>query len=565
MDAGARARWAAIALGATLAAGTVGLYLPSAGNGFVYDDRLLILKAEPPRSLGDLADLATRQYYRGLVYYRPFTSASFLAQRLWTGDDPRPFHVANALLAGGVALAVFAFLSRRRFALGAGPAALATALFVAHPVFSSCVHPISGRDTLLAIGLTVLALHGLLGASRLSRGAGLLAFAVGLGCKESVVAVPVILAVADLAGLGGSPPRGRAAWIRRYAPVAAILLGYLAVRAVLFQGGELHPGRPLDVPLTWIYLIQTTLVPFRSLLYEPPVGAWLSPPRLLVAAAVLVAAATAARRAWPSLKGPVLFWCGWIVASQIPTANLVWQETRFDERYAAVGSLGLVVGLATIAAVAVRRGKRLAAVAGVVAVAVLSAVSYGRGSAFEEIAFYRQWIEIKSGESKPHYNLAIALSDRGRFDEALVEYRKALAIAPDDSQIHNNLGQTLAKAGDPTGALAAFRDAVRLDPTNAQAQNNLGSALALTGDLQGAVTRFREAVRLDPRYVNALFDLGYALMVLGDDAEAEVHLREALRLDPEYAKAREALATLTRRRPGPGDADNGGETVIDDR
>src|SRR6185436_9082896 len=174
-------------LGFALFAGVVALYLPSTRNDFLYDDRLLILKQAPLRSAGDVAKLFTERYYTGLPNYRPVTAGSFAVQKTLHGDVPFPFHLFNVLAAGLVAVVVHRLLRSPAFGLRPATAIVATALFLAHPVISSCVDPVSGRDTLLAIGLVAGSVLAFLRRTPARIAAGLVLVAVGLLTKEAAI------------------------------------------------------------------------------------------------------------------------------------------------------------------------------------------------------------------------------------------------------------------------------------------------------------------------------------------------------------------------------------------
>src|SRR5690606_22032102 len=217
------------------------------------------------------------------------------------GDRPAPFHVANAVLAGAAAAAAYALLRAPAFGLPPLLAALAAAVFAAHPAAASVVYPIaSGRETLLpavAILAAVAAwLHG-------RRGLAHAALAVALLAKEQAVVVPLLFVLADACRLAPDAPplRARAArdWLTRHALAGALLAFYFAVRTALFAGGEWRlalrddPAGPL---LSLLYALQTGVAPFAALVYEPEVATWLSPARLALAAAALAALAWGAHR-----------------------------------------------------------------------------------------------------------------------------------------------------------------------------------------------------------------------------------------------------------------------------
>jgi tetratricopeptide (TPR) repeat protein len=520
-------------LGLALFAATVALYYPSTRNGFLYDDRLLVLRQEPVRSVSDAADLLGERYYEGLPYYRPLTAATFAVQKTIHGETPFPFHLFNVLAAAVVAILVFALLRAPAFGLGDDVALVATAAYLAHPVVSSCVDPVSGRDTMLAIGFVVAAMVALLERSPARTAIGVALLALGLLTKEAAVVGPGLVLLADALKLTRPPVESLRGFLYRAAPLAAIVLGYAAIRASLFSG-ELHLGSPALVPLSYVYLLQVVFVPFAALLYEPAPAVWMSALRLAVVAGALAALALAAKPVWRAVRSRIAFWTGWALLGLLPAANLVRQETLFDERYVALAALGIVGAVATVLAARFSRSpNRRGVLAGAwCAVLALAVVSHGRAAYFEEIAFYRQWSKVRPGSVTPHFNLGNALSRRGDLEGAIAAYRAGIAVEPRAERVHYSLALALARTSRLDLAEQEFREAIRLDPKHAEAHDGLGSVLAVGGDLASAVEAFRASIAVSAENPNALRNLGFALVRLGRNAEAIPPLREAIRLEP---------------------------------
>jgi tetratricopeptide (TPR) repeat protein len=146
------------------------------------------------------------------------------------------------------------------------------------------------------------------------------------------------------------------------------------------------------------------------------------------------------------------------------------------------------------------------------------------------MAEYRQAIRIKKDYPEAHYNLGIALKEKGQLDEAMAEYRQAIRIKKDYSEPHNNLGIALKAKGRLDQAIAEYREAIRLKKDNAGAHTNLGVALYAKGQSNEAVTEWREAIRINKDQAEAHTNLGAALAQKGQLDEAIAEFREAIRL-----------------------------------
>ena len=163
----------------------------SFNNGFVYDDHEVIQTLSPLHSMRDVAAIFTQPHYLNYLYYRPITRLTFAWQRTIWGDNPRPYHVFNAILAGLVGIAAYLLLRQNRLGLnnavgsalrttnddanaktvrGADPtpianrrsgvlaAMLAALWFALHPATSECVYPAaSGRESLMPMLFILLA------------------------------------------------------------------------------------------------------------------------------------------------------------------------------------------------------------------------------------------------------------------------------------------------------------------------------------------------------------------------------------------------------------------------
>jgi Flp pilus assembly protein TadD len=530
------------------------VYLPSLANGFLYDDHEVIGAQPRPTGVADLAPLFAEPHFRGLPYYRPVVRASLLAQKGLHGDIPALFHLGNALLAGAAAAAAFALLRAPGFALAPAPAAIAAALFAIHPVASSVVHPIaSGRETLLPAVLVLVSLAAWL---RDRRGAALASFAAALFAKEQAAVVPLLFALADLCRISPSAPPPQLAalrsWIARYAGVVGIALAYAFVRRIVL-GPNAVEWAVFDDPLAPLAALgfgaQVVLAPFAALRYEPELAVWLSPARLVIASLLLATLVVAARRVDAPPVRVGVFWLGWFVVTQLPTANLLRQEARFDERYAFLASLAFpAVATATVAALATTPLRRRVAAAAVVALGLgLATLSVRRAESFrDDAAFAAQWLRTNPNAPEAHHLLAVRAAEAGRVAESLAHYRDAVAGAPSSPDLRVNFAVALATAGQSEAAHVEIERALALDPGHPEARTTLGTLLARAGRLEEAAAQHRAAIESAPRLAPAWANLGSVLARLGRWEEAEGALREALRLRPGDPDAKRNLDGVRR-------------------
>lgn len=510
------------------------LYLPSVRLGFVYDDETLILREPRPDSLRAFTEIFDRRHFPNVPYYRPVTRLTFRLQHFLHDKNPAPFHLFNALLAGLTALAAYGLLRRKPFAIGPSPAFLAALLFASHPAASSCVYPIcSGRETLLPAFLMLLALQAWLRSGPRWRAAAVILWTAALFAKEQAIVLPVLFLAADLLDLNEDRRKERplrlAGW---YGVMAAAAAGYMLLRYTLFGGSEfttdlaLHPWRPL---LSYLYALQTAFVPFGPLVYEPPADIWFSAWR---AGLALLAAAGLAFAAWrrrDRLGRQALFWAAWFVVIQLPTANLLKQEARFDERYVFLATLALPALAAALASLYWERPavRRTVWAGGLALAGVLGAVSLSRAAVFkDDLAFSLQWARTSPRNPIAHNNTGNNWLTRGRLDLAEPALRESIRVEPALPDAHFNLGTTLFRQGRFAEAIAEFQEALRLDPAY-KADYNLALALDAAGDLPAAREHYQAALAKEPDNADISYNLGLLCARQGEPEQALRLFREA--------------------------------------
>ena len=175
-----------------------------------------------------------------------------------------------------------------------------------------------------------------------------------------------------------------------------------------------------------------------------------------------------------------------------------------------------------------------------------------RGETDQAITHYRQAIVLRPGYAEAHYNLGRLLAEKGEFNGAVDHYEVALAINPDDPEAHNNLGATFVQQGRIDDAIGHYQKALAIQPDYAEASCNLADALLSKADIDGAIIHYLTCVAALPNQPDAQYNLASALLRKGRIDEAIVHYEKVLELLPENANARVNLgsAFLAKHRLG---------------
>jgi tetratricopeptide (TPR) repeat protein len=391
-------------------------------------------------------------------------------------------------------------------------AALAGALlFALHPVGSEVVLYVSGRTDLLA---TAFALGALLLHARAvrwrdaptlrgARVAAAIAFALSLGCKESVVALPLALAAGDWM-LGPERSRSAARVVRGAVPYALVLAAYAGWRARL--GGE---GLALAVPEDAPAQLAASLAAVASYarLLVLPIGLHLE--RFVAAepawrpAAGLLVLAFALAAAWRG-RPAIRFWMIWAACAYLPTSNLLPvypglpPGTVFaPEHFLYLPSTGLCVAFALAAAPRLR--PRLAAAALAALLLAFGAILHARARDWrDEETLYSQTLAWNPASARVRLNLGNLHLARGDAARAAAEFAAGLAHHPDDPDLLTNAGIAWMSLGQAASAERALRRAVELDSDDAQAWANLGALLGTTRRFDEARRAYSAALARDP-------------------------------------------------------------------
>ena len=311
------------------------------------DDFLALHYAQDLRHA--LADFTGPQYAATdlFLFYRPLITLS-LCWDVWLGGaDPMLAHVENAI-AHALNATLVALLWRRllpdRLAFGAGLLwALCPGLY---PGVGWAVSRTDGFSALFALLSVWFCVRWLEGRHR-TRLPSLLAMALALLCKETVLCLPAFVAIAGFVLRGPAPLRARlVAALRTAWPHALLLFGYLALRLALlgrlggYTAASFAPWPMLAGLCT--YVVDLT-VPLRWCNADDVVPAGLSGSALLpwigaIPALIAVGWCASAR----ARAGALLLALLWFCCAAVPLAPFLAEaEVHHNLRYFTLGFAAL--------------------------------------------------------------------------------------------------------------------------------------------------------------------------------------------------------------------------------
>ncbi len=505
----ARRRWLPALLLVGAVAGVFGNAVP---NGFVYDDRLLVVDNWAVRA--PLADL------RALGFYRPLRTLSYRLDYAIGGLDPRVFHVTNVLYHAATVLLVHAILGES----GASAAAAfgGALLFAVHPVQADAVTYVSGRrDVLCALFFAAGFYAYLRYRRRRSRGA----LAVALGCyvlallaKEMAITLPLVCvayerfarrrdgAAALPGGRSGAP-----SWLVIGGVVAGAAVGWIVygrfvervLKVTAWHGGSV--GTNLATVLRiWARYLGLVVWPARlSADYSGqafPVSTTALDPWAIAAGTLLLALGVAAAWRWRrgGLDG---FGAAWWAATLLPVSHLVPYRELMAEHYLYLPMVGVAYAAAgAIDGAAPRCEATEPRRRAVFAVIVLLALAAGARTVVrnrdwrDSLTLWTATVATVPTCARARFNLGQALFERVRFDDAEREWRVAAELAPGDVDVLLGLASLAYRRGRFDEAERWISTALARNPDDGRVQSLAGWIALDDGDAARALPRFDAAL-----------------------------------------------------------------------
>lgn len=513
--------------GCAVAAVALIVYANSLGNGFVWDDDVVIVgnPALKGPAMALFSGIDTGRSSELTPYYRPLTLLTFLVEARLHDLTPVLVRLFNVLLHAANAFLVFRLA--RSFFTDPAPALVAALLFAVHPLHSEGVDfNAGGRNTMLSclFVLSAYLLHrrGRDGRSLLSAGAGAVLFLAGLLSKETTLALLPFIVALEIAPLRSPLPGARSGALFRLIPYGAATLLYGLLRGAALAGAgvrlDILPGlgtRLLQnlygIPR---YLLTVAWPPAQSakyfvpddlhLLALPLAGAWLA-----------IAAGS-----WWLLTGGrsrvTLFGTGWLVAFWLPVSGIIpIPSAPLADRYLYIPAIGLWLIVADQAG-RVLSGRaalrRYAAGGAAVLLLVLAGLTVRRNLDWhDDISLFTRLTAQYPERAFGHHNLGCAWLDKKKnLDQAALAFEKALSLDPLFPRLRTQMGYVCLQRGDLEGALRHYTEAVLINPGDAEAHLNRGIVLEAAG-----------------RYGEALDEYRHFLAVPGNDLPGARPLAEA--------------------------------------
>jgi protein O-mannosyl-transferase len=587
-----------------IALAVVMAYAPGLSTPFQYDDLSTVVENQSIRRLSALGAVLSPPANMMPTSGRPALNLSFAIDYAFTGLNVVGYHATNLALHLVCALLLFvvirttAQLPQLGLAAHANViAAATTAIWAVHPLQTGTVTYISGRSESLMALWYLASLYAAIRAHRLAHRTAwsvgaVIACAIGMSCKESMVTAPVAILLYDRAYIY---ERWSDALRQRWRLYGGLAATWAILVALLIDAPHSDSAGFSAGASVWTYLLNQALVIPRYL----RLTVW--PDYLLFAygeaqnihladvgalAAVVPGLVVAAMWLWfrrPALGFPAL----WVFLTLAPTSSFVPIVTEVGAARRMYLPLAGIAVLFTIAFVTLGETmRRRVAMAQALSPAIIALVIGGAltvttaaqsgefasaerlwrgsverwpsGTAHRNLAavLLQQGKRSEGAEhlraavpfkSEARYLLGLELYDQGRFEEASVELQRAIQELPDDRAVSLNgrrqLAQALLQQRRHVEAARIFAELAAMTPNDLTVLLSRADALLAAGDPAAAHQDYQRILARHPGHLGAMANDGLALVQMHRVHEALPLFHTVAERQPNSMAAQLNLAT----------------------
>jgi protein O-mannosyl-transferase len=573
------------------------IYSNTIGHDYALDDAMVITQNDYTKmGFSGLKELFTEDSFAGFYRdkkvdlpggrYRPLSIATFAIEYAFFGLNPHLSHLFNILLYAFTGMILYSAL-RLLFKYKNGSPVLlsvpviATFIFLAHPIHTEAVANIKGRDEILSLLFSLLALISAVKYVDKRQWPWLLmSFAflfLGLLSKENAITFVVML---PLAVFFFREVPFRKLVIVSAPPIAASIL-YLLIRNAITGGFQVSAAHELmNNPFIYATLNQKyativlTLGIYLKLLFWPhpltfdyyPFHIELTGWQNIGVIATLAVYFTLIFYAITTIRGKktAAFSILFFVISLLPVSNLfINMGTFMNERFIYQASVAYATGLSGFILsvldmqVFQKLLKKQTVKAMIFSVLILSysALTFVRNFAWKnDFTLFLTDVKTSSNSAKSNcaaggvlLDRAIAASEedtRKEYLEQSIRYlTKATAIDPTYSDVWRKLGRASFELNhDVPASFRYYYTAISINPGDEMAYSNIHFILSGYDSIDRKIRLYEELLRIDPKRSDIYGQLGLLYGRGKKDYPASIAcFKEAVRLNPAYKEAYKGL------------------------
>ena len=232
-----------------------------------------------------------------------------------------------------------------------------------------------------------------------------------------------------------------------------------------------------------------------------------------------------------------------------PTSSILPIKDPIADRRMYLPMLGLIlIAIDLLGRLRMDR-KSLAGLAGGLVLAA-ALVTHARAEVWgNSLALWQDTAAKSPKKMRPHFQLAFAYQELGRYDLAVAEFQKTADLEPPTADMLIDWGLAYDGLNQPDLALAKFREAAAKEPS-AHVYTQIGYIYAKQSRWKEASEAFDTAQKIDPSFAMTYLYKGNVHLANNELAAAVVEFQHALQLDPRLEPARQALVATERRMNG---------------
>ena len=587
------------------------VYANSINTPFIFDDTAHIVTNRRIRSLDTLPELLSNTT-------RPVMKLTLAANYAISQLNVTSWHVVNITIHILAAMTLFGVvrrtlltdLLRDRYAAVAPWMAFAIAIiWLVHPLQTQSVTYIIQRNESLMALFYLLTLYC---AIRCATGqhqyrwamAAIVSCELGMGTKEVMVSVPIVMLIYDRTFLSKSL---KETLQQRWGLYVGLAATWVPLFILISMQGLFKEGSAAGFAVETVSVKQYVLSQPGVILHYLRLAIWphplcldygwkpaetfvdIVPPAIMILVLLSGSAWTLRRWSPVGFLGACFFLILAPTSTIMPIADLAVEHRMYLPLAAIItlivilidhrlrckislrplisGSLVLVTTLVLIAATVARNHtyqSDLTLWESVLKVAPdnprahcsVAAIFQREGNYEMAIEYYKQALSIEINYYEALHNLGSALVELGHYDEAIGYYERALSYVPFFNRsgyklgitvLFRNIGIVLERKDNLREAIGFYQKAVQFKPDHFGSRISLASALMAGENPTDAARHFNEAIQLEPQSIRANYGLGQALRQIGKFDEAVFPLRRALELKQESVEILFTLANTLRK------------------
>jgi len=512
---------------------TLTVYYNSVFNGFVYDDKIIVLNNPWIQSLDHVIDIfnlpatSFRDKTLAANYYRPLTYIFHIGAYSISQSNPYSYHLLNIFISIMSSIVVYMIVRYIDFEFLKSDASsisipfITTILFTTHPIHTEAVDFVSSISELSFAFFLLLSFYFYIASNKICSTRFMLSVACYFAstlCKETGLTLIAIIFLYDMAF--NRDKLVKYTWLSRYVFFLLVILVYFSMRynaLGAFVPNKRYAGLSLYqqvinvFPLFYQYLCKLIFPTNLSIIYtfHPIIDIF----DLNTITSIVITVTYIALLCIAFVRHKTAFIS--LVFISVPLLPALYisgvGESPFADRYLYLPSFGFSLLLAIFANWLSSKSERNRYAITAVLVIIVSIYSFGtikRNYIWHDD--YSLWADAASkapNHHRPYAALGEYFVSKWQLDKAIELYKKALSINPYDLPSLNGMATALSYKADYGEAEKVLLKSIDIAPNNSTQYYNLGLVYAKSKRYNKSIEAFKKSLNINPNNASAASQL----------------------------------------------------------